>query len=141
MADRFTPEQRHQCMSHVKSKNTKPEVLVRKALFQHGFRYRINVRGLSGHPDIVLRKYKTVIFINGCFWHGHENCKKASIPQTNIEFWTKKISDNRSRDRANIDSLHKDGWHVIVIWECELVKNKINDMVDRLISEIEANSR
>jgi len=138
MADRFTPEQRHKCMSHIKGKNTKPEMLVRKALFHKGFRYRINVKGLSGHPDIVLRKFNAAIFINGCFWHGHEGCKKSSIPHTNTEFWTAKISTNKNRDMANIESLKRKGWRVFVIWECELSKDRFNDTIERLIANIQS---
>lgn len=123
-------------MSNIKGKNTKPEILVRKALFQKGFRYRINVKGLAGHPDIVLRKYKTAIFVNGCFWHGHEGCKKATIPKTNTSFWKEKISSNISRDIANIDSLKKRGWRVIVVWECELSKNRFSETILSLIKEI-----
>lgn len=136
MADTFTPEQRHRCMSHIKGKNTKPEILVRKALFQKGFRYRINVKGLSGHPDIVLKKYHTAIFINGCFWHGHENCKKATIPQTNSDFWREKIISNKKRDEANVECLRNDGWKVIVIWECELSKSLFSDRINKLAEEI-----
>lgn len=136
MADRMTPEQRHVCMSHIRGKNTKPEILVRKALFKEGFRYRINVKGLAGHPDIVLRKYHTAIFINGCFWHGHEGCKKAIIPQTNSEFWKEKITANVNRDLANKSTLLKDGWKVIVVWECELAKKNLSNRISALISEI-----
>lgn len=136
MADRMTPEQRHVCMSHIRGKNTKPEILVRKALFKEGFRYRINVKGLAGHPDIVLRKYHTAIFINGCFWHGHEGCKKAIIPQTNSEFWKEKITTNVNRDLAIKSTLLKDGWKVIVVWECELAKKNLSNRISALISEI-----
>lgn len=139
MADRFTPEQRHRCMSHIKSKNTSLEVLVRKELFRRGYRYRINVKNLAGHPDIVLKKYKTVIFINGCFWHGHENCKKSTIPQTNTEFWREKIKRNKERDEETIDTLQKSGWNVIVVWECELTKKKFNDTIESVVTKIESN--
>ena len=87
MTDKLTPEQRHRCMSRIRSKNTRPEILVRKFLFAHGFRYRVNVRNLPGTPDIVLRRFKTVIFINGCFWHGHEGCRYYVLPKSNVEFW------------------------------------------------------
>lgn len=120
MADRMTKEQRHRCMSHIRSRDTRPEVVVRKYLFAAGFRYRLNVRTLPGTPDIVLRKYHTVIFINGCFWHGHEGCRHYVIPQTNRAFWTEKIERNRRRDAAVQARLEALGWKVIVIWECEL---------------------
>lgn len=136
MADTFTPEQRHNCMSKIKGKNTKPEIIVRKALFQRGFRYRINVKGLVGHPDIVLKKYNTAIFINGCFWHGHDNCKKATIPQTNTAFWREKITSNKQRDEAIISSLRQSGWKVIVLWECELSKKHLPERIDKLVMEI-----
>ena len=139
MADRFTPEQRHRCMSHIKSKNTSLEVLVRKELFKRGYRYRINVKNLAGHPDIVLKKYKTAIFINGCFWHGHENCKKATIPQTNTEFWREKIQRNKERDEETIAILQNSGWNVIVVWECELAKKRFNDTIESVVTKIKSN--
>lgn len=123
----MTPEQRHLCMSHVRSKNTKPEIIVRRFLFSHGFRFRVHVSDLPGKPDIVLRKYKTVIFVNGCFWHGHENCRIYSFPKTNIEFWKKKIERNKERDLKERIQLRIMGWHVILIWECQL-KPKKRDM-------------
>lgn len=116
----MTPEQRHICMSHIKSKNTKLEMIVRQFLFAHGFRYRIHVKTLPGKPDIVLRKYKTVILINGCFWHGHENCNIYSFPKSNIEYWKNKIERNKERDLNVRISLRQLGWHVIQLWECQL---------------------
>lgn len=120
--DDLTTEQRHVNMSHIQSKNTKPEMIVRKYLFSKGFRYRVNDKRYPGHPDIVLPKYKTVIFINGCFWHQHPNCKYASIPKTNKEYWIPKLQKNVERDKLNYKKLSKLGWNVIVIWECELKK-------------------
>ena len=120
MADKLTPEQRHRCMSHVRSKNTKPEIIVRKYLFSCGFRYRVNVKTLPGTPDIVLRKYRTVIFVNGCFWHGHEGCKYFVLPKSNVEYWRKKIERNRERDLEERVRLRDMGWHVIQLWECQL---------------------
>ena len=111
MADVLTKEQRHRCMSAIKGKNTKPELLVRKFLFSRGFRFRLNHPRLPGHPDLVLRKYKTVIFINGCFWHGHEGCKYYVLPKTNVEFWQNKIERNRSRDIEERHQLTSMGWH------------------------------
>ena len=116
-------------MSKIGGKNTKPEILVRKFLFSKGFRYRINVKTLPGKPDIVLPKYKTVIFINGCFWHGH-NCKKGKLPSSNIDFWREKISNNKSRDDKNSDLLIKLGWKVIIIWQCEI--SNVNNREIRL---------
>lgn len=118
--DKLTKEQRHRCMSAIKGKNTKPELLVRKFLFSRGFRYRLNHPRLPGHPDIVLRKYRTVIFVNGCFWHGHKNCRYFVIPKTRTEWWLDKINRNIDRDQANILALKKSGWRVITIWECQL---------------------
>ncbi len=118
--DKMTKEQRHRCMSAIKSKNTKPEMLVRKFLFSRGFRYRLNHPRLPGHPDIVLRKYRTVIFVNGCFWHGHENCKSYVLPKSNTGFWKNKIERNRNRDMEECQKLSSMGWHSITVWECQL---------------------
>ena len=120
MPDHLTPQQRHRCMSHIRSKATKPEMLVRKWLWAHGYRYRLNVKSVPGKPDIVLRKYRTSIFVNGCFWHGHEGCKQFVLPKTNTEFWHNKIKYNRARDQKNYETLINAGWQVIVIWECQL---------------------
>ena len=121
--DNKTAEQRHENMSRIKGKDTKPEILVRKYLFARGFRYRKNVGKMPGHPDIVLPKYRAVVFVHGCFWHGHENCRYARIPSTNISFWEQKIRSNRERDAKTAARLLKEGWNVIVVWQCEL-KNK-----------------
>lgn len=121
--DRHTPEQRHRNMAAVKGKNTKPEIVVRKLLHKLGYRFRLHRKDLPGRPDIVLPKYKTVIFIHGCFWHRHPNCKYASTPSTNTEFWEKKLEENVRRDREDVDKLDKLGWRVITIWSCEL-KNR-----------------
>ena len=117
--DTMTKEQRHQNMSHIKSKNTSLEILVRKRLFHDGFRYRINVSTLPGKPDIVLPKYHTVIFVNGCFWHRH-NCKLATMPKTHTDFWKRKFEQNVKNDLANHKKLRNLGWHVIILWECEI---------------------
>ena len=122
MADVHTPEQRSYNMSQIRGKNTKPEELVRKYLFSQGFRYRKNDPRLPGKPDIVLPKYKTVIFVNGCFWHGHEGCRYFVWPKNNAEFWKAKISGNIQRDAQSIRLLRDQGWNVIVVWECELKK-------------------
>lgn len=109
-------------MSRIKSKNTKPEEIVRKYLFSKGFRYRKNDKRLPGTPDIVLPKYKTVIFVNGCFWHGHKDCRYFVVPKTNTDFWLKKINTNIERDKRKQEALKELGWNVIVVWECELKK-------------------
>lgn len=113
-------ESRSKIMSSIHGKNTKPELTVRRYLWHNGFRYRLNNPRLPGHPDLVLRKYRTCIFVNGCFWHGHEGCKYFRMPKTNVDFWTKKINRNRERDKQEQQLLAKMGWHVISIWECEL---------------------
>lgn len=132
MPDTLTKEQRHHCMSSIRSKNTKPEILVRKELFKRGFRYRINVRKLPGKPDIVLPKYKTAIFINGCFWHGHGGCRHFIIPKTNAEYWISKIRSNQQRDKESISKLQKAGWKVLTIWECELTTTKFPEMIQKI---------
>ena len=136
MADVHTPEQRSYNMSRIRNKNTKPEELVRKYLFSQGFRYRKNDSRLPGKPDIVLPKYKTVIFVNGCFWHGHEGCRYFVWPKNNAEFWENKISGNIQRDRRNRQVLTGQGWNVIVIWECELKKSKVNETLSKLVQEL-----
>lgn len=123
-------------MSRISGKDTKPEVLVRKYLFSKGFRYRKNDAKLPGKPDIVLAKYKTVIFVNGCFWHGHEGCRYFVWPKTNAEFWRAKISGNVERDRKTYCQLNKLGWRVIVVWECELKKGVAEVRLDKLVKEI-----
>lgn len=122
-------------MAQIHSSNTKPETKVRKYLFAHGFRYRKNVKNLPGKPDIVLKKYKTIIFVNGCFWHKHE-CSKMRIPKTNVQYWIAKLNNNKIRDSENISALEKKGWKVIVIWECELNKQHFQDTMDLLEKRI-----
>lgn len=133
MADVFSKEQRSYIMAKVKDRNTKPEILVRKYLFSHGFRYRLNVKKLSGKPDVVLSKYKTIIFVNGCFWHGHQNCSNAILPQTNIKYWYDKIQKNITRDKVEQDKLKEEGWKVIIIWECQLKKRNREETLSRLV--------
>ena len=118
--DTRTSAQRSYNMSLIHGKDTKPEVLVRRYLFSRGLRFRKNDKRLPGHPDIVFPKYKTVVFINGCFWHGHEGCKYFVMPKSNVEFWQNKIQTNIARDAAINDKLSEQGWNVIVVWECEL---------------------
>lgn len=136
MPDTLTKEQRHRCMSNIHAKNTKPEILVRKELFKRGFRYRINVSKLPGKPDIVLPKYKTAIFINGCFWHGHEGCRHFIIPKTNADYWISKIRRNQQRDKESILKLQQAGWKVLTIWECELTSSSFTETICKITTII-----
>jgi DNA mismatch endonuclease (patch repair protein) len=129
-------ETRSYNMSQIKGKNTKPEELVRKYLFARGFRYRKNDKRLPGTPDIVLPKYRTVIFVNGCFWHGHKGCRYFVWPKNNAEFWKNKIESNISRDRKKAETLKDQGWKVIVVWECDLKHNfvfSMQNLVDQIL--------
>ena len=131
--DTLTPEQRSAIMSRIRSKDTKPEMVVRRHLHALGFRYRLHVSKLPGHPDIVLPKWRTVVFVNGCFWHRHEGCKIATMPKSNVEFWTAKFQRNVERDAKGQAALKAAGWKVIVIWECEL-KRHIHLLADKIRS-------
>ena len=183
MTDTMTPEQRHRCMSHIKGSGTKPELKVRRWLWSHGYRYRLNVKSVPGKPDIVMRPYRTAIFVNGCFWHGHhlreaqmydvrgvkseeprsgtnlqdlqdfasaereqENNKRdlqsskcCKIPSSNREFWVNKIRRNQERDQENYRVLQENGWHVIVIWECQLKPSAIEHTMQRVVVQLEEN--
>ena len=171
MTDIMTPIQRHRCMSHIRSRNTKPEIKVRQWLWRHGYRYRLCVKGVPGKPDIVMRKYRTAIFVNGCFWHGHgvqltgyseqvtvensdsgvavgkvgekgipyrvdgkkiENSECCRIPQSNTDFWIRKILRNKERDQQNYRILQENGWQVIVLWECQLKPKQLEQTMLRL---------
>ena len=171
MTDIMTPIQRHRCMSHIRSRNTKPEIKVRQWLWQHGYRYRLCVKGVPGKPDIVMRKYRTAIFVNGCFWHGHgvqltvdslqltdensdsgvavgkveekgipykvdrkkvENSECCRIPQSNTDFWIRKIQRNQERDQENYRILRENGWQVIVLWECQLKPKQLEQTMLRV---------
>jgi len=123
-------------MSQIKGKNTKPEMLVRRFLFANGFRYRLHDTKLPGKPDIVLPKYKTVIFVNGCFWHGHKGCSYFVLPKTRTEWWLQKIKGTMVRDKAAEIALNVLGWKVILIWECQLKKNNLTTTLTSLLSEI-----
>ena len=136
MADNHSPEVRSYNMSRIGSKNTKPEEKVRKYLFSRGFRYRKNDVRLPGKPDIVLPKYKTVIFVNGCFWHKHEGCKYFVWPKNNAEFWKSKIETNVERDQRQKAALQSQGWKVIVIWECELKSTGFEETMDHVVQKI-----
>ncbi|HBU12020.1 MAG TPA: very short patch repair endonuclease [Clostridiales bacterium] len=133
MADIKTSEERSKNMSKIKGRNTRIEMIVRKRLFSMGFRYRINVSSLPGKPDIVLKKYMGAVFVNGCFWHGHD-CKDGHLPKSNIEFWESKIKKNIERDKLNYALLEELGWNVITVWECEL--KDLDGTIDRVISRL-----
>ena len=158
MTDKMTPAQRHYVMSRIHGKGTKPELKVRQWLWQHGYRYRLNVKSVPGKPDIVMRRYRTAIFVNGCFWHGHfvhfgvesfelrvesqlevesgvlkvDSSDCCKIPQTNREFWVNKIKRNQERDQKNYQVLHDNGWQVIVVWECQLTPKRIEETMLRV---------
>ena len=146
--DGLTPQQRHNNMAAIRSKDTKPEMIVRRGLWKRGFRYRLNHKRLPGHPDLVLRKYRTCIFVNGCFWHGHnvqletaqidngqliiENSECCKIPKTNREFWVAKIRRNKERDKEEQKKLAEMGWHCITVWECELKPSKREETLESI---------
>ena len=143
--DKLTPQQRHTNMAAIRSKDTKPEMIVRRGLWARGFRYRLNHKRLPGHPDLVLKKYRTCIFVNGCFWHGHrinlqfddlqftiENSECCKIPKTNREFWVAKIRRNKERDKEEQKKLATMGWHCITVWECELKSSKREETLDAI---------
>ncbi len=134
--DNRSKEARSRNMSNIPSKNTKPEETVRKYLFAQGLRYRKNVSKLPGKPDIVLPKYKTVVFVNGCFWHGHEGCKYFVPPKTNTEFWFAKFQYNQERDARNYQKLRDLGWRILIVWECEIRHGDANKRLEQLIEEI-----
>jgi DNA mismatch endonuclease, patch repair protein len=136
MADVHTKAIRSYNMSRIRSKNTRPEMIVRKALFANGFRFRLHDKKLPGKPDIVLKKYKTVIFIHGCFWHGHIDCKYFVVPKTRSEWWLRKIDRNRELDRINTDKIKGMKWKVITIHECNLKGDKLNRSVNKLINQL-----
>lgn len=132
----MTPEQRFKCMSNNRAKNTGPELLLRHALWHLGFRYRVNDKRLPGTPDIVLPKYRTVIFVHGCFWHGHKGCKFYTEPKTNTDFWTAKIARNQERDQEVWRQLEAKGWTVIIVWECQLKKSVMEETIQHVKAEI-----
>ena len=139
MPDRMTPEQRHDCMASIHSEDTRPEQAVRRELWHRGYRFRKCVRTLPGTPDIVLPKYRTCIFVNGCFWHGHKGCSKFVMPKTRTEFWVNKIARNQERDLVNIQRLESIGWSAITVWECELGKSGIDNTMEKIESMLEEN--
>ncbi|WP_345955274.1 DNA mismatch endonuclease Vsr [Mucilaginibacter sp. PAMB04168] len=123
-------------MSRIRSKDTKPELIVRKFLFSRGFRYKLHDKSLAGKPDIVLPKYKTVIFVHGCFWHGHEGCRYFVVPKTRTEWWLNKINTNINKDAASVSRLREAGWKVLTLWECDLRKNTADSTLDNLLKEL-----
>ncbi len=129
---KLTPDQRYKNMSAIRAKDTKPEIIVRKFLWNRGFRYRLNHPRLPGKPDVVLRKYRTCIFVNGCFWHGHDNCNIFKLPSSNVEYWNRKITRNKERDIEVQKKLASMGWHSITIWECELKSTKREQTLESL---------
>lgn len=144
MPDTMTKEQRHYCMSRIRGKDTRPEMVVRRWLHSEGFRYSLHSRRLPGCPDLVLRRYHTVIFINGCFWHGHPGCDMFRMPRSNVEFWQEKIRRNKERDAQEVAALEALGWNVIVVWECELSRRArdltLRNLVDAVRRNIEPES-
>ena len=133
--DAFSPEKRSEIMRRVRSDETRPEQILRKALFSRGWRYRKNVKKLHGKPDLVFAKAKVVVFVHGCFWHQHEGCKAADRPKSRQDYWQKKLERNIARDLEIQERLKKEGWHVIVIWECEL-RRDVGAMVERVEEEL-----
>jgi DNA mismatch endonuclease (patch repair protein) len=134
--DTFSKAKRSEIMSKVKGLHTKPELIVRRYLFKMGVRFSLHRKNLPGTPDIVLRKYKSVIFVNGCFWHGHINCSKSSLPKTRVEFWKNKIDRNIERDKFNIQRLTDLGWQVITIYQCELKLRDIDQTMSKILLKL-----
>lgn len=137
----MSPETLHRIMANIHATNTKPEITLRKALWHLGLRYRANVKKLPGSPDIVLSKYRTAIFVNGCFWHGHKGCKYYTIPKTNTEFWQSKVARNQERDQEVWRQLEAKGWFVIIVWECQLKKAKFQETIESVAAEIRQNGK
>lgn len=136
MPDKCSPEARSYNMSRIGSRNTKPEENVRKFLFSKGLRYRKNDKRYPGKPDLVFPKYKTMVFVNGCFWHSHLGCKDFVMPKSNIQFWDAKLERTQERDKNNMNQLQQMGWKVLTIWECELKNNTLNDCLEKLYNQI-----
>lgn len=136
MPDHLTPQERSRNMSRVKGRDTKPELFVRSIVHRLGYRFRLHGKSLPGRPDIVLPRYRKVIFVHGCFWHGHAGCRRAARPSTNREFWDKKIDGNITRDKANIRALRRAGWKVLVIWQCAMKdRGRLEKTLDKFLSE------
>ena len=127
-------------MSGIRGKNTQPELAVRRYLHAHGFRFRLHRRDLPGKPDVVLPKYRTAVFVHGCYWHRHEGCKYATTPSSNREFWQRKFRENVERDQRNQTQLAAAGWHVLVIWECQTHPAHLDECIDRILNQVRDNS-
>lgn len=136
--DIWSKEKRSEVMSKIKGKNTKPELILRSRLFKQGFRFRVHQKDLPGKPDIVLPKYRTAIFVHGCFWHYHKDCREGRIPSTKSAFWKTKLEGNRAKDQRNTELLRKLGWRVLTVWECEIEKD-INQVVELLSKKLKSN--
>ncbi len=134
--DNVSKKRRSEIMRNVKSTNTKPEIIVRKYLFANGLRFRLHNKKLVGKPDITLKKYNTIVFVNGCFWHGHSKCKIYTMPKSNVKFWNSKIETNIERDKGNIRELKRLGWKILIIWECELKNSQRFKMLNTLVKKI-----
>ena len=141
MPDVLTLDQRHRNMAAIHSSSTKPELRLRHALWRQGFRYRINDKRLPGSPDIVLPKFRTVIFVHGCFWHGHKDCTNYSVPKTNTEYWKAKVTRNHERDQEVWRRLESKGWNVIIVWECQLKKASLGETLEAVSAEIRQNGK
>ena len=139
MSDVLTPDQRHRNMAAIHSSSTKPELILRRSLWRLGFRYRVNDKRLAGSPDIVLPKYRSVIFVHGCFWHGHKGCSYYAVPKTNTEFWRAKVKRNQERDQEVWRKLEAKGWNVIIVWECELKKERFQETINRVKTALRQN--
>lgn len=135
MSDVLTSEQRHKCMSHIRGRDTKPELIIRSWLHRHGYRFRIQCGHLPGKPDIVLKKHKLIIFVNGCYWHRHPGCKYTTTPATNAAFWEEKFTQNVERDKRNIEKLEGSGWNVLVIWECQVKDGSFEEILKNYFAE------
>jgi len=134
--DKLTKEKRSWNMSRIRAKNTKPEIILRSMLHRKGYRFRINHKGLPGKPDVVLPKYRSVIFVHGCFWHGHEGCKDYSPPKTRTEWWINKIKGNIKKDKENTKQIKKQGWQVIIVWECELATKNREKLIKTITNRL-----
>lgn len=135
MVDHLTKEKRSWNMSQIRSKNTRPEMIIRSMLHKMGYRFRLHRKDLPGKPDIVLPKYKTVVFVHGCFWHRHKGCKRCTRPTTNQNYWQMKFDRNIKKDRSNKTKLKKMGWKVIIVWECEISNNGWKDKVNKALCQ------
>lgn len=131
--DIYSKQKRTEIMSKISGKNSQPEIVIRKLIFMHGYRFRIHKKGIPGKPDIVFPKYKKVIFINGCFWHGHNGCKRSTLPASNTDFWKEKITNNKKRDKNNYTKLTKLGWEYLVVWQCTINKKNLPKLEKKIL--------